>query len=172
MGTGRTWPLAMRLDDGIEVSVRPIEPDDASALAAFHEGLSERTQIRRFLGAKPHLSDADLHRFTHIDRQRRMAVVAERDGLIVGVARYEALGPTEPVVEVAFVLADAYQGHGLGTRLCRLIAELAREAGFREATASMLPSNAAMLGAIRAAGFAPVQRLEAGTLEARFTLLE
>lgn len=158
----------MVADDGTRVSVRPIERADAPALAAFHDALSERTQVRRFLGAKPHLSDADLARFTDVDQDRRMAVVAELAGRIVGVARYEATGPV--TAEVAFVLADQLQGHGLGTQLCALIAELAREAGFEEATASMLPSNAAMLGALRAAGFAPVQRIEAGTLEVRFPL--
>src|SRR3954467_10889809 len=90
-------PDAVRLPDGTEVVVRPIRPDDADALVALHARLSADTIYRRYFGARPHLSPADVDRFTRVDGRARFALVAMRGPgvpgelppAMVGVARYE-----------------------------------------------------------------------------------
>lgn len=162
------WPRTIAADDGTTVVVRPILPDDGPALETFHDALSERTQVRRFHGAKPHLSPSEVDRLTHVDYVDRMALVALDGEAIAGVARYERTDAAS--AEVAFVLADRFQGHGLGPQLCRMLAETAVAAGIREFTASVATGNTRMLGAFRAAGFDIAQRLVDGVVEVRFPI--
>src|SRR3954454_21209785 len=85
------------LRDGIRLVVRPIRPEDADALVALHARLSADTIYRRYFGARPHLSPADVDRFTRVDGRARFALVAMRGPgvpgelppAMVGVARYE-----------------------------------------------------------------------------------
>ena len=56
--------------------LRPIRPEDADALVAFHATLSERTRYLRYFGPYPRMSERDLHRFTHVDHVNRVALVA------------------------------------------------------------------------------------------------
>ncbi len=110
------------LADGTTARVRAIRPDDAAALVAFHAGLSPETVVLRFFGPHPRLSDAEVVRFTTVDGVDRVALVAERAGDVVGVARYDR-PPTSDEAEVAFVVADAFQGRGVGTILLEHLAE-------------------------------------------------
>ena len=73
--------------------VRPIRPEDAALERAFVHALSEETRYFRFFYQLNELSPAMLARFTQVDYDREMALVAidetgERDASIVGVARY------------------------------------------------------------------------------------
>src|ERR1041385_7307846 len=60
------WEFDALLADGSTVHVRPIERSDAETLRAFHETLSPETVYRRFFGPRPHLSDAEVTRFTTV----------------------------------------------------------------------------------------------------------
>ena len=133
------------------VHVRPIRPDDGPALVAFHEALSPQSQYLRFFHAHPHLSLAEVDRFTHVDYVRRLALVIERDDVLIGVGRYDRLDDEE--AEVAFVVADAYQSHGLGALLLQRLADAARARGLTRFVAETLAGNQRMLGVFRDSGF-------------------
>jgi acetyltransferase len=94
---------------------------------------------------------------THIDYHRHMAfaVTTARGGSeqFVGVGRYVVDSPG-PSAEVALVLADAWQGKGLGRRLLQTLLEHAASAGIREAVGLVLAENVAMLSLARSMGFA------------------
>ncbi|MCU1486719.1 MAG: acyl-CoA synthetase forming [Actinomycetia bacterium] len=139
------------LTDGRMVDVRPIRPDDAQRLAELHARLSPESVRRRYFTAHPVLSPTELHRFTHVDGDTRLALVAILDDAIVGVGRYESI-PDTGTVEVAFVVRDDLQGLGLGCRLVELVAAAAAAHGKTELLAETLPENQAMRRALHHAG--------------------
>ena len=141
----------VELSDGRSVTVRPIGADDGDRLNAFHAHLSAETIRRRFFTAHPRLSADELHRFTHVDGDTRVALVAVDGDEIVGVGRYESL-PGSTTVEVAFVVRDDYQHVGLGGHLVELVAAAAARHGKTILVAETLPENLAMRRAMRHAG--------------------
>lgn len=155
-------PDTVRLDDGRQVHVRPIEDDDTDALSAMHDGLSSLSVQRRFLGALPHLSLPQAEHFTHVDGRQRVAFVAEvDDGRLVAVGRYDRLDD-ETVAELAVVVTDEFQHHGLGTALVRLLAAHASEHGVTSLCAEVSAENQPMMHALRDAGLSFTARWSCG----------
>jgi GNAT superfamily N-acetyltransferase len=125
------------------VVIRPIAPSDAPRLDAAHGRLSPETIRRRYLAPKPHLSARDLRYLTEVDGVDHLAFVALQRGAILGVARC-VRSPKDPrEAEAAIVVADAFQGQGLGRRLGTALADAARERGIERFTAMLLRDNAA-----------------------------
>ena len=157
----QTWPLK----GGGVYTVRPIRPDDADMLQAFVRGLSPESRWFRFASHMPELPARMLARYTLIDYDREMALVAilkERraadDGAeteserIVGVSRY-ITNPDAASCEFSLVVADDMSGQGLGTRLMMSIIEQARAKGLAEIIGLVLVNNAKMLELMAALGF-------------------
>lgn len=146
------WTLA----DGRQVTVRAIRPEDAAMEQAFVRALSDESRYFRFANAIHELSDSLLVRFTQIDYDRELALVAVVDENEapeqIGVARYviDADGIT---CEFAIALADAWQGQGIGRRLLTRLAQAARARGLRTMVGQVLPHNIRMLGLMNAMGF-------------------
>jgi GNAT superfamily N-acetyltransferase len=151
------------------IHIRPISGDDNAALVAFHEQLSPTSQYLRFFNAHPHLSAAEVERFTHVDYCDRMALVAECEGEIVGVGRYDRLDASTEA-EVAFVVADAYQGHGLATALLHRLAEAAVPRGITTFTAETLLQNHRMQAVFRHSGYKVASRFGDGIVYVRFPI--
>jgi acetyl coenzyme A synthetase (ADP forming)-like protein len=163
------WESDVVLVDGGTVHVRPIRPDDGSALIAFHEGLSADTVYSRFFSAKPRLSAVEVEHFTHVDHDTRVAFVAELGGRIIGVARYDRTA-REREAEVAFVVADEHQGRGIGTVLLEHLASAAREQGITRFVAETLPHNRQMLEVFQAAGFDEKARYADGVVHVELAI--
>jgi acetyltransferase len=147
----------LRLPAGDWVKIRPIRPEDASMEQAFVEGLSRETCRLRFLSSLRSLTPAMLARFTQIDYDREMAFVAvledeggERE---VAVCRYITL-PDGESCEYAIVIADAWQGRGLGRILMTTIIDAARERGLKTMIGWVLAANTSMLRLCADLGFA------------------
>ncbi|HET9667482.1 MAG TPA: hypothetical protein VFP09_12020, partial [Desertimonas sp.] len=75
-----SWTANAVLGDGETVSIRPITPDDAPRLAAFHERQSDESRYRRYFTPKPSLSKRELEHFTNVDLVDRAALVVESHG--------------------------------------------------------------------------------------------
>ena len=131
------------LRDGVEVTVRPIQNDDVQRLRAFHLGLSPETRFLRFAHLLGEFPDELIGRLSCVDRDERMAFVATDaarepvepdrqdepiDEQIIGVARYDRV--RQQVAEIAAVVADRWQGHGLGLILMYHLAMYARRHGY------------------------------------------
>jgi GNAT superfamily N-acetyltransferase len=139
-GYPASWEADVVLRDGTTTHVRPIRPGDADALQAFHVAQSEASTYLRYFAPLERLPDRDLERFTHVDHRDRVALVAvTEDDAIIGVARYDRVAPDE--AEVAFNIADAHHGRGLGSVLLEHLAAAARERGVRRFVADVLPQN-------------------------------
>src|SRR5436309_10849336 len=162
------WEADVVLADGGTVHLRPIRPDDADALVALHERLSEQTRYFRFFGPYPHLSQRDIQRFTVVDHDRRVAIVATLGEHLIGVARYESVGTD--AAEVAFVIEDAHQGRGLGPLILEHLAAAARQRGVTKFEADVLPSNRRMLRVFIDAGYSAERAFDADAVHVTFAI--
>jgi RimJ/RimL family protein N-acetyltransferase len=145
------------LRDGERLTARAIRPDDKDALVAFFARLSPESRRRRFLAPKPRLTTRDLVSLTEVDGRTHVALVAlDRDGAIVGVARYAAWRDRPERADVAFAVADDWHGRGLGTVLGDRLVEHARRSGLTALTGSTLGENGPARSLLRRLGFRPV----------------
>ena len=169
------WEADVVLTDGSTTRLRPIRPSDAAALQAFHVAQSERSTYLRFFAALERLPVRDLERLVTVDHTTRVALVAVTEGTgeepgerIIGVARYDLVD--DETAEVAFNIADAHQGKGLGSVLLEHLAAAARERGVRRFVAEVLPQNGRMISVFREAGYEVHQRTEDGVVQVRFDI--
>lgn len=146
------------LPDGGSVTVRAIRPDDGEALQAFVRAMSPESRYMRFASMLPEMPPRMLARYTLIDYDREMALVAvqpaQEDGTperIVGVVRSIA-NPDGTSSEFSLAVADAMAGRGLGARLMQAIFEHARSRGLARIVGLILPQNTRMLGLMKKLG--------------------
>ena len=162
-----THDLTVR--DGSVVRVRAIRADDTTRLQSFHAHLSMESIIWRFFRSVPSLSDEQACQFTHVDYVDRMALLATRgDGVteeILAVVRYDRLAGTQEA-EVAFVVQDAWQGHGLATALLHDLAAYAHAHGVERFVALTMGANARMLDVLHKCGFPCRTRYDGGDIVA------
>jgi acetyltransferase len=160
------------LSDGTVLRVRPIRPEDAEIESEFVIGLSDSSRHFRFMSAMRELTPTMLARFTQIDYGRDMALVVLAEGppeRQLGVARYSAT-PDGKSCEFAIVLADAWQGRGLGRKLLSLLIDVARQQGLCRMEGYVLSNNRAMLALCEKLGFVPAD--EPGDPAVRKVVLE
>jgi acetyltransferase len=144
-----------QLADGTDIVLRPIRPDDASLVTTFVDSLSSEAKYFRFMHALQHLSSEMLVRFTQIDYDLEMAVVAveeSEEARVLGVARYLS-NPDHVSCEFALVVSDARQNQGLGHRLMTKLIEVAKDKGLSVVEGDVLSNNFKMLGLMRSLGF-------------------
>lgn len=137
--------------------IRPIGPQDARREQAFVRRLSAESRYFRFMNALRELSPETLHQFTHPDPKREIALVAltaapPAEPLQIGVARC-ARGPSGEQGEFAIVVADEFQGKGLGRLLMQALIESARASGLQRIEGLVLTTNQRMLELMNALGF-------------------
>ncbi|WP_323961556.1 GNAT family N-acetyltransferase [Arthrobacter sp. JZ12] len=163
------WEADVVLRDGSTGHLRPISPADADAVQAFHMSQSQDSIYLRFFTYKSSLSERELKRFTEVDYVSRVAFVVTRGGRIIGIGRYDRLDDPEEA-EVAFNIADAYQGRGLGSILLEHLAAAARENGIQRFTAEVLPENRKMITVFAEAGYEVDRRFDDGVVELSFDI--
>jgi L-amino acid N-acyltransferase YncA len=142
---------------GTLITIRPISAADYDLEQEFVSGLSPATGYQRLMSAR-RPSAEEIRRFTDIDTAREMALIAttrvagrERQ---IGVARYVKDEAAPGDAEFAIVLADDWQGRGLGGKLLTSLFSAARANGVRRAVATTLSTNEGMLALARKMGFA------------------
>jgi GNAT superfamily N-acetyltransferase len=155
--------------DGVAYDVRPIRPKDGPALRTFHGSLSERTTYLRYFSSHPALSDDEVRRFTHVDYVRRLALVAEDGGGLIAVGRFDTEAGTSKA-EVAFVVDDRHQCHGIGSLLLDLLVVAARERGVTTFVVETLAENRGMLHVVYHSGFSVASRRDHETVTLEFPI--
>jgi len=167
LATRRDGDVVLR--DGSTVRVRVMRPEDENLLFTLFKSLSADSRWLRFLSAASDSAlAAEAHREASVDYCRKFGLIAltGADDRIVGHAFYTAI--SEDRAEVAFAIADDYQGRGLATILLGQLAEVAAANSIQVFEAETLSSNTAMLNVFRESGFPTKITVAAGELLVRF----
>ncbi len=142
---------------GQAVTLRPLRPEDADIEHAFVSGLSPETRANRLLGGAIRITREYIERLTTVDYARDMALAAtvmlEDRETLLGVARY-VLGADGRACEFAIVIADPWQGRGIGRRLMEKLISIARGRGIGRIYGDVLATNRPMLELMKRLGFA------------------
>jgi len=149
----------LTLRDGTALEVRPMRPEDPVREQQFFNGLSEQSRYLRFQHHLPALSARMLERFTQLDYDRELALVAIEPGgdQFIAVGRYVPM-PDGMNAEFALAVADAWQGRGLGAALLAELADRAREAGYDALVGMVLNANHGMVDLALHLGFEVARR--------------
>ncbi len=146
------YTASERLRDGRAMVIRAIRPEDKGLLVDALGKLSAESIYFRLFTARTGFTEEELQRaMSRIDFKNIVQLVAvlEKAGSeeIVGGGRYVRLDPSAPEqsAEVAFMIGDAYQGLGIGSRLFKHLLAIARGSGLTQLEAEVLPSNERML---------------------------
>jgi GNAT superfamily N-acetyltransferase len=137
-----------RLQDGSEVELRSLQPNDREQLVRLFYRLSPASVYHRFLSPLHDPHELGLDRLLDIDHLDREAVAAVSGGQVVGVARY-ARQPGSDSADLAILVEDAWQGRGLSLVLIEQLVKLARSRGIASFTAILLSVNRVAIGMLR-----------------------
>jgi acetyltransferase len=145
--------------------IRPLHPHDAQMLQTLVRGLSQESRYFRFISSMRELPERMLARFTLIDYDREMAMVAiypertpnpeggfSETERIIGVSRY-VTNPDKSSCEFSLLVADEFNGQGLGSRMMLSIIDVARSKGLATMEGLVLSKNAGMLKLMRSLEF-------------------
>src|SRR3990170_1196607 len=126
------WEGWITARDGTRVFLRPVKPQDEDLVKEFFYGLSPETIYLRYAGIRKTMPHEERLRLVSIDYESEMTLVAvtmeEGHDRIVGIGTY-IVNPGTNEAETAFMVADAFQGRGIGTSLFRRLSDIARTKG-------------------------------------------
>lgn len=159
--------------NGVPLRLRPIRPEDEPLIRAFHEGLSERSVYLRYLQSlrlNQRVAHDRLTRICFNDYDREIALVAQaEDDRIVAVGRLQKVPGTDEA-EIAMLVSDQFQGHGIGGELTRRLIAVARAEGVEKIVADVLAENRAMQAVFSREGFQFSRELGDTTVRAELAL--
>ena len=140
-----------------ELFIRPIRPEDAPLLVELFDSLSRQSVYFRFFGPLKMLSPGMLARFTQIDYDREIALVAlcgtEPNEKMLGVARVITDIYNRKNAEFSVVVGDLWHGKGIGAELLKRCLLISKERGIENVKGLVLPENTQMLALGKKLGF-------------------
>jgi acetyltransferase len=146
----------IQLNDGTDITIRPIRPEDAEMEAKFVRELSNEAKYFRFMNSFHELSQEMLVRFTQIDYHNEMALIAVKTDSQgeeqIGVARYST-NVDKTSCEFALVVSDKWQSRGIAHHLMKDLMEIARDRNLETMEGQVLRENSKMLELVASLGF-------------------
>jgi acetyltransferase len=146
----------IQLNDGTDITIRPIRPEDAEMEAKFVRELSNEAKYFRFMNSFHELSQEMLVRFTQIDYHNEMALIAVKTDNQgeeqIGVARYST-NVDKTSCEFALVVSDKWQSRGIAHHLMKDLMEIARDRNLETMEGQVLRENSKMLELVASLGF-------------------
>jgi acetyltransferase len=150
-----------RLDDGRNITLRPIKPEDEPLEFELFDSFSDKTWRQRFFGPRTEVTHKEMTRYTNIDYRREMAIIGlleeNDDRKMIGVGRL-IIGPNNDTGEYAVVVGDPWQRLGLGEKLTDSIIGVAEDKNLESIYATILKNNKPMLELVRKMGFQEEER--------------
>jgi acyl-CoA synthetase (NDP forming)/GNAT superfamily N-acetyltransferase len=162
-------PIDVVVRDGSTVCLRRAVDRDIPALLAFLASLSPHSLYQRFMGL-PVLTPDRVRLLTPSSERRGAALIAECHDAIVAFAGFYPLSAEGTNAEVAFAVADAMQGHGIGTKLLEQLAAVARAQGIFTFEADVLGDNQRMLDVFRESGYGVTSAIQGGVWRVTLSL--
>jgi acetyltransferase len=154
--------------DGRPIFIRPVKPEDSPLFTALFKTLSPTTIYYRFFGALKKLNPEMLARFTQIDYDREIALVAldeaSQTDTMLGVARIIG-DPDGKTGEFAILVGDAWQGKGIGSNLLEKCLSIAEKQGYESVHGIVLHENKNMLALGKKLGFGTKREPDSGENE-------
>lgn len=147
--------------NALDYMIRPIRPEDEPLMVDFHKALLESTVYMRYLhmlSLNHRIAHERLTRICFNDYDRELALVAilhdaqTREGVVAGVGRLTKLHGTNEA-EMALVVADPFQRHGIGTELLRRVLAVGRGEKLDRISAAMFKENYIMQRLCEKLGF-------------------
>ncbi|MEA1921115.1 MAG: GNAT family N-acetyltransferase [Pseudomonadota bacterium] len=161
-----------QLRDGRKLLIRPIRPEDEELHHELFSSLSRQTNYFRFFSFRRHLTHEQAARFTQIDYDREMAIIAllEENNRTrsIGVNRL-SYQPRLDQHEFAIVVADEFQGSGVGAILMKHLLEIAKDRKIKQIFGIVLAENQKMINFCRSFGF-EVESQESNSITFRLDL--
>ena len=152
-------------EDGVEVFIRSVRPDDADLLRALFKSLSPESIYFRFFAAVKDFPDHMLERFARIDEDCEIALTAlDQSGKMLGIACVVIM-EDRVQAEFSVLVGDPWQGKGIGAELLRRCLMLAKQQQVHTVWGRVLPENARMLIMAQKLGFAKKQAPDANEYE-------
>ncbi|MFG6198872.1 GNAT family N-acetyltransferase [Nonomuraea sp. JJY05] len=155
---------AIKLSDGVEVTVRPLTSIYREAVRDLHDRCSPESRRFRYFTSMPALPARTFDRLC--DRSRGFSLVAGHDGQVVAMANL-MFTPDPGIAEMAFLVEDRWQGLGLGTAMARMLVRSARDLGYAEVKATLLSDNARMRRLLLSLGATLGYTEDPGVMEGR-----
>jgi acetyltransferase len=163
------------LRDGTPVLLRPMKPEDEPLVSDFLGKCSEETIYFRYFKLIKKWTHEMLIRFTQNDYDRELGLMAiglpPGPEVMMGVSRL-VMAADRSTAEFAVIVADPWQGKGLGPKLVERITEIAREQGVKSLSGDVLAQNQPMLEMVKRLGFALRKDTEGGTFRVEMALQE
>ena len=151
------------LDDGTQIAIRPVHPTDEPRVRELFYALSAQSLYTRFMSRMKWVPRKQLQEFVYIDHRNEVSIVAtipESDGEdIIAMGGYY-LEPRTNRAEVAFVVADRWQGRHIGSFLLEHLVTIARRNGIAGLTAEVLRQNKPMQEVFNNSGLEVTSHLE------------
>jgi len=171
--TSKPYPGELECDimtvTGVKLHMRPIRPEDASSLVNFHLQLSAGSIYRRYFAVHPELSAKEVEHLTTVDYVDRFAYIIEDGDELIAVGRYDHI-PKTTDAEVAILVTDHFQHHGIGILLLWHLARAARPNGITHFVAETQADNRGMLGVFRDSGYPLTTSIEDEIVSLRFPI--
>jgi len=160
--------------DGRQLLIRPIRPEDENTLGDLLKSLAPEDSRMRFFDTMRKLPRSQLARFTQIDYDREMALVAierDADGVEHSLGEVRVVAdPDNAVADFALVVRSELKGRGLGRLLLQNIVDYARSRGIGLLRGETLAGNLRMQGLARHIGFTVTTGADAGIVDLRLEL--
>jgi len=156
----------MTTKDGQKLLARPIMPTDEEMLSDMFYDLSDQAVINRFFSMLKSMPHRQLQEFCVIDYEKEMSFVVIRGARprqkVVGLGSYH-LNPATQRAEIAFLVADEWQGKGIGTFLMQALVKVAKTKKIKGFTAEVLRDNVAMIALMHKSGVPATSQPADGT---------
>jgi RimJ/RimL family protein N-acetyltransferase len=158
------------LDDRRRIRIRALHVREADPIHTLHARLSPQTRYLRFLSPMPSLPDSFLPLLMSTDYRRHLAVIAEDEtaGRDEPVAMASFGAVDDETAEVAVVVQDDWQGHGVGRALVDVLLDAAEDRGFHRFVASMTSENTVMRKLLNRIGRVVASKTASGVCDLAF----